>query len=135
MEFDKSKVYTAVNADELKVGSKVYVSDNVYYLRECVEENFGHSILTKIMSEKETKRFCINNKNNEKWQLVYLIEPPADMNSKQSKKLRKQYKKALNAKAQSTLKRTIFSLARKRDLIGVIAIIEAVIIVILLFIK
>ena len=57
------------------------------------------------------------------------------MNSKQSKKLRKQYKKALNAKAQSTLKRTIFSLARKRDLIGIIAIIEAVIIAILLFIK
>mgnify|MGYP001644785024 CR=1 FL=1 len=57
------------------------------------------------------------------------------MNSKQSKKLRKQYKKALNAKAQSTLKKTIFSLARKRDLIGIIAIIEAVIIAILLFIK
>lgn len=57
------------------------------------------------------------------------------MNSKQSKKLRKQYKKALNAKVQSTLKKTIFSLARKRDLIGIIAIIEAVIIVILLFIK
>ena len=31
-----------------------------------------------------------------------------NMNSKQSKKLSKQYKKALNAKAQSTLKRTIF---------------------------
>lgn len=57
------------------------------------------------------------------------------MNSKQSKKLRKQYKKALNAKVQSTLKKTIFSLARKRDLIGIIAIIEAVIIAILLFIK
>ena len=39
------------------------------------------------------------------------------------------------AKAQSTLKRTIFSLARKRDLIGIIAIIEAVIIIFLLFTK
>ena len=77
MEFDKSKVYTAVNADELKVGSKVYVSDNIYYLRECVEDNFESCILARVMSEKEPKRFCID-KSNEKWQLVYLIEPPAE---------------------------------------------------------
>lgn len=77
MEFDKSKVYTAVNADELKVGSKVYVSDNIYYLRECVEDNFESCILTRVLSEKEPKRFCIDDKSNEKWQLAYLIEPPA----------------------------------------------------------
>ena len=77
MEFDKSKVYTAVNADELKVGSKVYVSDNIYYLRECVEDNFESCILARVMSEKEPKRFCID-KSNEKWQLVYLIEAPAE---------------------------------------------------------
>ena len=76
MEFDKSKVYTAVNADELKVGSKVYVSDNIYYLRECVEDNFESCILARVMSEKEPKRFCID-KSNEKWQLAYLIEPPS----------------------------------------------------------
>ena len=78
MEFNKSKVYTAVNADELKVGSKVYVSDNMYYLKECVEKNFEPCILTRVLSEKETKRFCINNKNNEKWQLAYFIERPAE---------------------------------------------------------
>ena len=78
MEFDKSRVYTAVNADELKVGSKVYVSDNMHYLRECVEDNFESCILTRVMSEKEAKRFCIYDKSNEKWQLAYLIEPPAE---------------------------------------------------------
>ena len=78
MEFDKSRVYTALNADELKVESKVYVSDNMYYLKECVEKNFEPCILTRVLSEKETKRFCINNKNNEKWQLAYFIEPPAE---------------------------------------------------------
>ncbi|MEL5718735.1 hypothetical protein [Treponema pedis] len=57
------------------------------------------------------------------------------MNSKQIKKLRKQYKKTLNAQAQLTLKKTIFNIARKRDLIGIIAIIEAVVIVILFFFK
>ncbi len=57
------------------------------------------------------------------------------MNSKQIKKLRKQYKKTLNAQAQLTLKKAIFNIARKRDLIGIIAIIEAVVIVILFFFK
>ena len=73
MKFDKNRIYTAVNADELKIGSTVYVSDNMYYLKKCVEESLESSILTSILSEKEPKRFCISN--NEKWQLVYLIEP------------------------------------------------------------
>ena len=51
MDFDKSKVYTSLNADELKVGSKVYVSDNIAYLRECIEDNFESCILTRVMSE------------------------------------------------------------------------------------
>ena len=55
------------------------------------------------------------------------------MNAKQIKKLRKQYKKALNGEAQKTLKHNIFSLARKRDILGIIAIAEAVVIIILLF--
>ena len=80
MEFDKSRVYTAVNADELKIGSQVCVSDNMYYLKECVEKNFDPCILTRVLSEKEPKRFCISN--NEKWQLAYLIESPAEPNYK-----------------------------------------------------
>lgn len=76
MEFNKNRIYTAVNADELKIGSTVYVSDNMYYLKKCVEESLESSILTSILSEKEPKRFCISN--NEKWQLVYLIEPPTE---------------------------------------------------------
>lgn len=77
MTFNKSKVYTALNEDELKAGYKVYVSDNMYYLRECVEEGLEPCILTRVLSEKEPKRFCIDDKSNEKWQLAYLIEPPA----------------------------------------------------------
>ena len=37
MEFDKSRVYTAVNADELKVGSKVICADTVKALRKKVQ--------------------------------------------------------------------------------------------------
>lgn len=55
------------------------------------------------------------------------------MNAKQTKKLRKQYKKALNSEAQKTLKCSIFTLARKRDILGIAAIAEAVVIIILLF--
>lgn len=78
MEFDKSRVYTAVNADELKVGSKVYVSDNMYYLKKCVEDNLESCILTEVLWEKEANRFCIDDMFNEQWQLAYLIEPPAE---------------------------------------------------------
>ena len=53
------------------------------------------------------------------------------MNTKQAKKLRKQYRKALNSKARKYLQYTIFALARKRDILGIIAILEAVIIGIL----
>ncbi len=82
MEFDKSRVYTAVNADELKVGSKVYVSDNMYYLKKCVEDNLESCILTEVLWEKEANRFCIDDMFNEQWQLAYLIEPPAELKYK-----------------------------------------------------
>ena len=38
MEFDKSKVYTALNADELPIGSKCIFADTVKGLRRKVEE-------------------------------------------------------------------------------------------------
>ena len=78
MKFDKTKVYTALNADELKVGSKVYVSDNIYYLKKCVEDNLESCILAEVLLEKEANRFCIDDISNEQWQLAYLIEPPAE---------------------------------------------------------
>ena len=39
MEFDKNKVYTALNADELKVGSKVIVANYLESLKAQVEAN------------------------------------------------------------------------------------------------
>ena len=38
MEFDKSRVYTALNADELKVGSKVIVADSLQGLKDRVNK-------------------------------------------------------------------------------------------------
>ena len=37
MEFDKSRVYTALNADELKIGSKVILGNTLSELKEAVE--------------------------------------------------------------------------------------------------
>ncbi|MGI5063992.1 hypothetical protein E4N95_10995 [Treponema denticola] len=39
MEFDKSRVYTAVNANELQIGSKCIFADTVKGLRRKVEED------------------------------------------------------------------------------------------------
>lgn len=39
MEFDKSRIYTAVNADEVKLGSVGYFADNIYSLQQAVQHN------------------------------------------------------------------------------------------------
>ena len=39
MEFDKSKVYTALNAEELQVGSMVLLEDRLCLLKCLVENN------------------------------------------------------------------------------------------------
>lgn len=35
MEFDKSKIYTVVNADEVKLGNIGYFADNIYSLQQA----------------------------------------------------------------------------------------------------
>ena len=39
MEFDKSRIYTVVNADEVKLGSAGYFADNIYSLQQAVQQN------------------------------------------------------------------------------------------------
>lgn len=39
MEFDKSRIYTVVNADEIKLGSTGYFADNIYSLQQAVQHN------------------------------------------------------------------------------------------------
>lgn len=57
MEFDKSRVYTALNADELKVGSKVIVADKLATLRREVEENHCPITLEAVLDEETAFRF------------------------------------------------------------------------------
>ena len=77
MEFDKSRVYTAVNADELKIGSKCIFADTICNLREQVQrENYQDCIflLRCIRGDDSAYRF---DDGERLFSFVYLIEPPA----------------------------------------------------------
>lgn len=51
MEFDKSKIYTVVNADEVKIGSKGYFANTILELETCVELEASLNELEEIFSK------------------------------------------------------------------------------------
>lgn len=76
MEFDKSRVYTALNADELKVGAKVVCANSIKALKQKVAENATTEI-------KEIKEDCYENRFSAylddelfNYALAYLVEEP-----------------------------------------------------------
>ena len=76
MEFDKTRVYTAVNAEDLPIGSKCIFANNVFTLKDHVRNNYPAEILISVCSETITERF--NSDSDEFYSLAYLIEPPAE---------------------------------------------------------
>lgn len=76
MEFDVSRVYTAVNADELKVGSKVIVADTLADLEAKVEQGAELEILLGIEPDDRSYRFIANYVRSA---LAYLVEGPAKL--------------------------------------------------------
>lgn len=80
MEFYKERVYTALNAEELKTGDKVIVADTLEGLKYRVKTNERIDELYDIADEGEEKRFLISlnvlNKPSAatSWYLAYLIE-------------------------------------------------------------
>ncbi len=76
MEFDKSKIYTAVNADELKVGSKCYFADDIKSLEKQVHDEFDVDVFDNLMESSEKERF--KAKSGCTYTLAYLIEPPKE---------------------------------------------------------
>lgn len=78
MEYNKSRVYTALNADELKPGSKVIVADDVTTLELRVKDGTDIRTLTGINAPSELARFiagCHDAVSNT-WALAYLVEQP-----------------------------------------------------------
>lgn len=77
MKFDVSRVYTSVNADELKVGSKVIVADNLKDLKERVELDAPVvDIVNSIGPEWDTCRIATYD---DTYALAYLVEEPAKL--------------------------------------------------------
>ena len=74
MAFDKSRVYTALNADELKVGSKVYVADNIGCLIDCVIENCNPVTLSEVRGAEHKDRFVALSADKVAFNLAYLVE-------------------------------------------------------------
>jgi hypothetical protein len=82
MEFDKSKVYTSVNADELKVGSKVICANDLFTLNYNVEQEPGYTTaLTNILPKDCMLRF---ETEDAKWALAYLVSEPEEKKLKWS---------------------------------------------------
>lgn len=81
MEFDESKVYTALNADKLKVGSKVIVADNLRHLKSFVDGDCEAMELVDIRGDSTLYRFNIQEQENDYesvYALAYLVSEPEE---------------------------------------------------------
>ena len=76
MDFDVARVYTAANADELKVGSKVIVADTLGGLKNLVRDAGDISKLKEVCEEDVGHRFKVNDGS---YALAYLVEKPAKL--------------------------------------------------------
>ena len=76
MEFDKSKVYTALNADELKIGSKCIFANNLDSLKCKVEEGTDIRPIVQILNDSYERRFKTNVRGE--YPFAYLISEPEE---------------------------------------------------------
>lgn len=80
MKFDKSKVFTALNADEIKQGSKGYFANSIRILKETIKETLKDSCaatygeIDEIKDDSCACRFII--KKNSAYSFFYLVEKP-----------------------------------------------------------
>lgn len=76
MKFDKNRLYTAFNADKVKVGSKGYFADSISELKRKINESEAPLTLTKIYGEEAAARFSISPVTS--YILFYLVEEPKE---------------------------------------------------------
>ena len=79
MTFDKSKVYTALNADELKVGSTVILANYLESLKDQVEANSWSSYILRldaVMGTSSNNRF---KSGDQHYNLAYLVSKPSEV--------------------------------------------------------
>lgn len=76
MRFSKTRVYSACNADEVKVGSRGYFADSINELKKKVDEGSELLTLTKIYGEESAARFSVSPMS--RCILFYLVEEPKE---------------------------------------------------------
>ena len=81
MNYNKGRVYTALNADELKVGSKVFVADSLSWLQEHVTNGDSPCTVVEILSPECSARIKAVDSDGDTfcWHLAYLIEEPESL--------------------------------------------------------
>lgn len=77
MEFDISKVYTVINADDLPTGSEIYVADDLTTLKGLVERGGPSDILQNVRDREYIFRF-IPEDNTNAYAFAYLITSPSN---------------------------------------------------------
>lgn len=76
MEFDKSRVFTALNAEEVKVGSKGYGADSIEDLKDKVITGGELSELGEVRGEGSILRFI--DTLSRSYALFYLVKEPKE---------------------------------------------------------
>lgn len=82
MEFQKERCFTALNADELKVGSKVIAADNLTTLKENLSDLRLLKVVERVESEGWANRFMCDDGFS--YSLAYLVEEPEELAKKNS---------------------------------------------------
>ena len=76
MEFLKERVFTALNADEVKAGSKGYFADGLDTLKRLVSEEGLTYVLNAVYPDKAVERF--GKEGGPAYILFYLVKEPAE---------------------------------------------------------
>lgn len=79
MEFDKSKVYTALNADEVPIGSNGFVANSINELKDKVSrsDSFIVASITDVLDDTFAGRFMIDS-STRSFPFFYLLKKPAE---------------------------------------------------------
>ena len=76
MEFQKERIFTALNADELKVGSKVIAANNIDSLKCKVYDGDDIREVKKILEASYERRFQLDCRGA--YPFVYLVSKPGE---------------------------------------------------------
>ena len=72
------KVYTTLNADEVKPGSLGYFADDLETLERMISSGSTLKMLEKVNDKRAAARFKLLNENS--YCLFYLVEQPSELN-------------------------------------------------------